>query len=93
MAPMGGMVGWDGFGSAIEVLRNGFNISGGELIAEVEKLKYFEDAQMEIEAKRRKLEELKRKRKQNSNHAVDGERTEGDLSDFYDDEEPEEQEP
>jgi hypothetical protein len=87
VAPMGGVFGWGGFPLAVELLKSGYGVSGEELLAEVQRLKVCENAQMEIEEKRRKLAEKKKGSSQSRFLHDNIEHVEGDLADFMDEEE------
>lgn len=98
VAPMGGLIGWDGYGDAQNLLIHGHRLRGDALVQEMERLKGYEEAQMEIDAKRREKEQEKaeaKKRKQSHGMAgfEDVEHVEGDLDDFFDDDEEQESEP
>lgn len=82
---MGGLLGWGGYSDAIDLLRNGYRVSGQELLAEVERLKLFEQAQMEIEAMRRKRQKQIEDAKKRGAVNADAEKVEGDLDDFFED--------
>jgi hypothetical protein len=73
---MGGVIGWAGYESALELLIHGYRVRGGELIAEVERLKILEASQMEIENKRLAM------KTKGTDTKLDAERVEGDLSDI-----------
>lgn len=87
IAGFGGIIGWGGYGPAIDMLIHGYRLNGMELLAEVDRLRLCEAAQLEIESARHKREEQKRKK--NKPHEDEtGTKTKGDLTDFYDEEAP-----
>lgn len=85
VAPMGGIIGWGGYEVATRMLNEGYRAKGDELLAEIERLKLFENAQLEIESARRKWKE-KHKGKKGGAEAANENYTEGDdLDDFWED--------
>jgi hypothetical protein len=79
---MGGVLGWAGWPEAVQLLLHGYGVRGQELLAETERLKMFENAQMEIEVQKALLKKAKDAMK-----APEGtERVLGaDLEDFFTD--------
>jgi len=87
LAPMGGgIIGWGGHDAALKLLVHGYKVSGGELLAEVERLKIMENAQLEIESARRKrAREIEEAKKRGAVNVEGVEHTEGELDDFFED--------
>jgi hypothetical protein len=86
VAPMGGMLGWGGYDVATHLLITGYGVRGEELLAETERFKLYELAQMEIEIARRKLAKAKEDAKKRGAVNIEGvEHVDGELDDFFED--------
>lgn len=78
---MGGLIGWAGWQEATQLLIHGHGVRGKELLAQTERLKMFEMAQLEIEAGKHELREMKA----NSRAPEGTQRVIGDVEDFFTD--------